>query len=113
MSEIQKNIKQSALNVRITFFSMFSVFISLSNFHFQIERRKLLHIFLMKFIQMYENWEPEKDFPLEIYAHEHSNEFPEDIIGCSDGHPSEVILILIQELNGLTSVVAEGKLKLL
>lgn len=80
--------------------------------HFQTEKRKSLQVFLMQFIQTYKNWEPDKDLPSElmpIYPTEHTYGFPEVIVGCSAGHPSEVILILIQELVRITSLVTDSK----
>ncbi|XP_078448149.1 binding protein [Wolffia australiana] len=67
------------------------------------EKRKLLQIFLLQFIHTYENWEPEKDFSFEIHPKEDTDGFPEVVRGCSIGHPSEVILILIQELVRIAS----------
>jgi hypothetical protein len=33
----------------------------------------------------------------------------ETVVGCSYGHPSEVILILIQEISLITSTITESK----
>lgn len=67
------------------------------------EKRKLLQVFLLHFSQTYKNWDPVYDDQL---AKEQAP--PEDIvIGCSYGHPSEVILILIQEIARITSFVTE------
>ncbi|KAG6523846.1 hypothetical protein ZIOFF_013733 [Zingiber officinale] len=72
----------------------------------KVEKKKLLQAFLLQFIQTYENWDP-------VHSGQTSAELvtePEDIIiGCSAGHPSEVVLILIQEIVCITSLLAESK----
>ncbi|KAH0452153.1 hypothetical protein IEQ34_019452 [Dendrobium chrysotoxum] len=69
----------------------------------KVEKRKSLQVFLLHFIQAYENWEPENNG--ELSAELSSSD--DIIIGCSCGHPSEVILILVQEIARLTSLVSE------
>lgn len=65
-----------------------------------------MQAFLLQFMQTYENWDPVHNgqTPAELVTE------PEDIIiGCSAGHPSEVVLILIQEIVCIASLLAECK----
>lgn len=68
------------------------------------EKRKLLQVFLLHFIQTYKNWEPVGGGQLPADRASGSEDI---ILGCSVGHPSEVILILIQEIARITSLVTE------
>ncbi|KAJ4757798.1 BEACH domain-containing protein B [Rhynchospora pubera] len=69
----------------------------------KIEKKKCLQIFLLHFIQTYNNWEPRNHGVLT--EREAGNE--DTIAGCSFGHPSEVMLILVQELTRITSLVSD------
>nr|XP_029116201.1 BEACH domain-containing protein B isoform X4 [Elaeis guineensis] len=68
------------------------------------EKKNLLQVFLLHFIQTYKNWEPVLGGQLPA---ERASGSEEIILGCSAGHPSEVILILIQEIARISSLVAE------
>ncbi|XP_038974911.1 BEACH domain-containing protein B isoform X4 [Phoenix dactylifera] len=68
------------------------------------EKRKLLQVFLLHFIQTYKNWEPVHGGQLPA---EQASGSEEIILGCSTGHPSEVILILIQQIARISSLVTE------
>ncbi|CAL9114662.1 unnamed protein product [Musa textilis] len=72
----------------------------------KVEKRKLLQTFLMQFIEMYENWKPVHNGQFSVQR----ASGPDDIIlGCSVGHPSEVSLIIIQEIVRITSLLTELK----
>lgn len=73
----------------------------------QIEKKKCLQIFLLHFIQTYNNWEPRNHGILT----EREIGTEDSIAGCSFGHPSEVMLILVQELTHITSLVSDSKSK--
>ncbi|XP_073008552.1 BEACH domain-containing protein B isoform X1 [Typha latifolia] len=70
----------------------------------KIEKRKLLQVFLLHFVQTYENWEPQHNGQL---TSEQASRSEDILIGCSLGHPSEVILILVQEIARISSIVSE------
>ncbi|MQL69016.1 hypothetical protein Taro_001293 [Colocasia esculenta] len=77
----------------------------------KMEKRKWLQVFLMQFIQTYKNWEPDKDSLSDSMpthpSSEYASGFQGVVIGCSAGHPSEVILILIQELTRITALITD------
>jgi hypothetical protein len=59
----------------------------------------------LHFIQAFKDWEPHH-----IDQSVDRESAPNDtVLGCSGGHPSEVILILVQEITQLTSFVTESK----
>ncbi|KAE8815832.1 BEACH domain-containing protein lvsC [Hordeum vulgare] len=68
------------------------------------EKKKSLQIFVLHFIQAFKDWEPhhiDQSIDRESVS-------DDTVIGCSGGHPSEVILILVQEISHLTSFVTES-----
>ncbi|KAJ0974642.1 hypothetical protein J5N97_016607 [Dioscorea zingiberensis] len=70
----------------------------------KVEKKKLLQVFLLHFIQMHKNWKPvDKD----LIPAQQASESEDVVVGCSLGHPSEVILILVQELARITSLLTE------
>lgn len=63
----------------------------------------------MQFIEMYENWKPVHNGQFSVQR----ASGPDDIIlGCSVGHPSEVSLIIIQEIARITSLLTDCKWKI-
>jgi len=59
----------------------------------------------MHFVKAFKDWEPGH-----IKQSVDQESLPDDtVLGCSTGHPSEVILILIQEISQITSSVTESK----
>lgn len=81
---------------------------------YQVEKRKLFNIFLKQFLVVYQNWEPvnEGQSPedavnsLAVGNSEHSGQV---VVGCSAGHPAEIIQVLIEEVTRITSMVMECK----
>lgn len=78
----------------------------------KVEKRKLFYVFLKQFLIVYRNWEPpnvgqspdhaSSALPVEYSAH------PSDVvIGCSNGHPSEIIHVLAEEVTQITAMVTE------
>lgn len=59
----------------------------------------------MNFIRTYKNWEPVYN---DLREEQASSEAI--VVGCSYGHPSDVTLILIQEIARITAVIIECKL---
>nr|CAD1832089.1 unnamed protein product [Ananas comosus var. bracteatus] len=68
------------------------------------EKRKSLQVFLLHFIQTYKNWEPLHNGLIQTAQASGSDDI---LVGCSGGHPPEVILILVQEIARITSLVSE------
>jgi len=59
----------------------------------------------MHFVKAFKDWEPGH-----IKQSVDQESLSDDtVLGCSTGHPSEVILILIQEISQITSSVTESK----
>lgn len=83
-----------------------------------MEKRRLFHVFLKQFLVVYKNWEPVDYGQLSDVAStlNEPDEFiphPDDVVvGCSAGHPAEVISILTEEIAVLTSLIIECKLNL-
>ncbi|GAB4839466.1 hypothetical protein Ancab_028989 [Ancistrocladus abbreviatus] len=79
----------------------------------KVERRRLFHVFLKQFLDVYKKWEPvdsEEDAVTSlctVSTMEHSSPFGDVIVGCSAGHPTEFILVLAEEVTHLTSLVTE------
>jgi hypothetical protein len=61
----------------------------------------------LHFIQLYNNWEPTNHG---VFTEKETGTV-DSIAGCSFGHPSEVMLILVQELTRITSLVSDSKSK--
>ncbi|KAM0880595.1 hypothetical protein ACQ4PT_033465 [Festuca glaucescens] len=70
----------------------------------QAEKKKSLQVFVLHFMQAFKDWEPHH-IDLSVDRESASND---TVLGCSGGHPSEVILILVQEITQLTSFVTES-----
>uniref|UniRef100_J3L9U4 BEACH domain-containing protein n=2 Tax=Oryza brachyantha TaxID=4533 RepID=J3L9U4_ORYBR len=67
------------------------------------EKKETLQIFVMHFIQTFKEWEP-----YYIAQSVDQESLSDDmVLGCSSGHPSEVILILVQEVSQITSFITE------
>ena len=80
-----------------------------------MEKRRLFHVFLKKFLVVYKNWEPvnygqlSEDASTTIQPEEFMS-YSNVVVGCSAGHPAEIISILTEEIITLTSLVTECKL---
>ncbi|KAG6608127.1 BEACH domain-containing protein B, partial [Cucurbita argyrosperma subsp. sororia] len=78
------------------------------------ERRRMFYVFLKQFIVVYKNWKPinagwlPKDASTSVQTM-NSSTSDHTVVGCSSGHPSEIILKLIEEVKQLTSVVVEWR----
>ena len=84
-----------------------------------MEKRKLLFVFLKQFLIVYKNWEPVDSGQFLDTASsaaptgEYSSRFDDIVVGCSAGHPAEIILVLTEEVGQLTALVTECKLALI
>uniref|UniRef100_A0ACD6ACN4 Uncharacterized protein n=1 Tax=Avena sativa TaxID=4498 RepID=A0ACD6ACN4_AVESA len=81
-----------------------TLWLKYENAHEQDEKEKSLHIFVLKFLQTFRDWGPRHTDQL-VDQELGSDEV---VVGCSYGHPSEVILILIQEISLITSIITES-----
>ncbi|RCV22961.1 hypothetical protein SETIT_4G261700v2 [Setaria italica] len=70
----------------------------------KVEKEKSLQIFILQFVETFRDWGPR---PIEQLVGQElgSNE---TAVGCCCGHPSEVILILIQEISVIASTIVES-----
>ncbi|XP_058069394.1 BEACH domain-containing protein B isoform X3 [Magnolia sinica] len=76
------------------------------------EKRKLFQVFLMHFLRVYKKWEPEYTVQLAEAASssvDHASGSGDILVGCSVGHPAEIILVLTQEVQRMTAVVADAQ----
>ena len=78
----------------------------------------MFHVFLKQFLVVYKNWEPvnSDQFSEAVSSPIQPEEFMscsyDVVVGCSAGHPAEIISILTEEVTVLTSIVTECKLTL-
>lgn len=84
--------------------------------YFQVEKRRLFHIFLKQFLIVYRDWQPINHLQS---PEDHgfvqpvdSQHFGDVVVGCSFGHPSEIIAVLIEEVAQMIALVNERKLVL-
>lgn len=82
--------------------------------YFQVEKRRLFYLFLKQFLVVYRDWNPIN--PLQS-PEDHgfvqpvdSQHFGDVVVGCSFGHPSEIIAALIEEVAIMIALVNERKL---
>ncbi|XP_040380752.1 BEACH domain-containing protein B-like isoform X2 [Oryza brachyantha] len=68
------------------------------------EKEKSLQFFVLQFVQTFRDWGPYHI--MQLVDQELGSD--ETVVGCSHGHPSEVILILIQEMSIITSTITES-----
>ncbi|KAL2459002.1 hypothetical protein Fot_55288 [Forsythia ovata] len=78
------------------------------------EKRKLFHIFLKHFLIVYRNWVPvNMGQPPRDASHvapvEYSQPVDDKVIGCYFGHPSEIILVLIEDVAQITALLSDNQ----
>lgn len=77
------------------------------------EKKKLFYVFLKQFFMVFEKWEPANagQWPEAVLTTVPPVEYPlpvdDIIVGCSVGHPAEIILTMTEEITQLTSLVSE------
>ncbi|MBA0765156.1 hypothetical protein Gotri_014405, partial [Gossypium trilobum] len=73
------------------------------------EKKRLFHVFLKQFLTVFKNWEPDNggQLPEAASIAEYSTRVNDIVVGCSAGHPAEIILTLIEEIGQLTTLVSE------
>lgn len=92
-----------------------SVSVTVHTFLLQAEKRKLFYIFLKQFLVIYKSWEPVypgefAEVPLSAASAAEYTHSSDIVIGCSTGHPAEIILTLIEEVAHVTALITECKL---
>ncbi|CAI8599127.1 unnamed protein product [Vicia faba] len=74
----------------------------------KVEKKRLLHVFIKQFVVVYKDWEPvNSGILLESVSLENFSSTDDAVIGCSAGHPVEVIRVLVDEVTLLSSLVTE------
>ncbi|XP_037496380.1 BEACH domain-containing protein B [Jatropha curcas] len=79
----------------------------------KVEKKKLFHAFLKQFLMVSKHWEPvnagqlAESASLTVPSVEYQLQVDDIVVGCSAGHPAEVILILTEEITKLTSLVVD------
>ncbi|KAL6888469.1 hypothetical protein ACP4OV_009495 [Aristida adscensionis] len=68
------------------------------------EKKASLQIFVLHFVKVFKDWEPDR-CGQSLNPESVSGD---TVLGCSTGHPSEVILILVQEIPQITSSITES-----
>ncbi|MBA0555864.1 hypothetical protein Golob_026015 [Gossypium lobatum] len=73
------------------------------------EKKRSFHVFLKQFLTVFKNWEPDNggQLPEAASIAEYSTRVNDIVVGCSAGHPAEIILTLIEEIGQLTTLVSE------
>ncbi|XP_061352489.1 BEACH domain-containing protein B, partial [Gastrolobium bilobum] len=72
----------------------------------KVEKKRLLHVFIKQFVVAYNDWEPVNSGIL-LESAENFPSADDVVVGCSAGHPVEVIRVLIEEVMQLSSLVTE------
>ncbi|XWS25391.1 hypothetical protein CRYUN_Cryun27aG0064600 [Craigia yunnanensis] len=79
----------------------------------KVEKKRLFHVFLKQFLTVFKNWEPVNGGQLleaastTVQPVEYSTSVNNIVVGCSAGHPAEIILTLTEEIVKLTTLVSE------
>ncbi|QHN94309.1 BEACH domain-containing protein B [Arachis hypogaea] len=74
----------------------------------KVEKKRLLHVFIKQFVVAYKDWQPvNSGILVESASVENLQSADDVVVGCSAGHPVEVIRVLIDEITQLSSLVTE------
>lgn len=74
----------------------------------------MLHVFIKQFVAAFKDWEPvNSGILLESASVENFPSTDDVVIGCSSGHPVEVIRVLVEEVTQLSSLVTECKMHII
>ncbi|TVU00170.1 hypothetical protein EJB05_54428 [Eragrostis curvula] len=68
------------------------------------EKKKSLQIFVLHFVKVFKHWDPDHT----EQSVDQESLLDDTVLGCYIGHPSEVILILVQEISQITSSITES-----
>ncbi|KAF3790526.1 hypothetical protein EJ110_NYTH16242 [Nymphaea thermarum] len=74
------------------------------------ERRRLLEVFIMHFVLVYKDWQPvylqlSKGASTAMHLLDCTSHTDDVVVGCSAGHPAEVIIALTQEITPVANTV--------
>ncbi|XP_031488059.1 BEACH domain-containing protein B isoform X2 [Nymphaea colorata] len=74
------------------------------------ERRRLLEVFIMHFVLVYKDWQPvylqlSKGASTAMHLLDYASHTDDVVVGCSAGHPAEVIIALTQEITPVANTV--------
>lgn len=103
--QLVQNLMQR-LYIVMPYYIFFMAYVVLHLVFLQVEKEKSLQIFILQFVETFRDWGPRPIKQLD----DQELESDKTVVGCSCGHPSEVILILIQEISLITSTIVESKL---
>ncbi|KAJ4830317.1 hypothetical protein Tsubulata_011294 [Turnera subulata] len=79
----------------------------------KVEKRKIFHFFLKHFLLVYKNWEPinighrQDAVSTTVPSVEYPSQGDIFVVGCSIGHPAEIITAFSEEVAYLTSLVSD------
>lgn len=79
----------------------------------KVEKKKSFNVFLKQFLIVFKNWEPVNGGQLPeapsatAQPAEYLLQFDDIVVGCFAGHPTDIILMLIEEVTQLTTSVSE------
>ncbi|KAI4337584.1 hypothetical protein L6164_015981 [Bauhinia variegata] len=78
----------------------------------KVEKKRLFYVFLKQFVVVYKDWKPVNSGIVSesgSIAAQSAESTPDDVVvGCSVGHPAEIIRILIEEITQLSSMITES-----
>ncbi|VFQ86787.1 unnamed protein product [Cuscuta campestris] len=79
------------------------------------EKKRSFQIFLKQFLVVFQNWEPvsielSRDVVNSASTSEVAKQGPDVVLGCTFGHPAEIVLCLTEDLAQITSIINEYQL---
>ncbi|XP_051118042.1 BEACH domain-containing protein B isoform X2 [Andrographis paniculata] len=81
----------------------------------EVEKRKPFNIFLKQFLTVFGNWKPLNlgqipEEPLSTSTEEYTQNIGDVVVGCSFGHPPDIILALIEEVSQIASLFIDNQM---
>ncbi|CAJ1974035.1 unnamed protein product [Sphenostylis stenocarpa] len=74
----------------------------------KVEKKRLLQVFIKQFVIVFKDWEPvNSGILLEPASVESLSSADDVVVGCSAGHPVDVIRVLAEEVTQLISLVSD------
>ncbi|VFQ62264.1 unnamed protein product [Cuscuta campestris] len=79
------------------------------------EKKRSFQIFLKQFLVVFQNWEPvsieqSRNVVNSASTTEVAKQGPDVVLGCTFGHPAEIVLCLTEDLAQITSIINEYQL---
>ncbi|KAL8487834.1 hypothetical protein ACS0TY_024230 [Phlomoides rotata] len=83
----------------------------------EVEKRNFFHIFLKQFLTIFRNWKPFKlcktsEETVIVSPVNSARNIGDAVVGCNFGHPSEVILILTEEVSQITRFLTDNQVSI-